>query len=612
MNEDFNSNRPPDGEPDLLLEALRQRLGVGFGQEPSPGLWAGIREQLPTPAPRPWWPRARRLLPLLAGLLLVSLVLVRQATRTPLASRPPGRGPANRQLPATPVAPLAAAPSRRPAGAAIARVAPASRPALTGAPRRAASASSPGIGLASGAAAPVPGAAATPPAQGNHLRSNHHLYPVAANAAILTQTHNLSPAETRRASWPLVSAHSSRRRGGTGQSTTSTGELAALNSPSNVRVSPLPPDRTPAIFAGRTTRSLASASNPGRRLGTYRRRATLAQPMATAAGGRHQLAGLATGYAAASRKRREHLARRGAGSPTYSDKSLLASSLPTHELGADTLALRKTGLLLPVRPLPAPLAARPDSFAPHLAPVRRWAVLVLAGPTLSYRALPVSNLSYSYGSSPATASPVSNGSTRASTSYTDLERPAAGLGAQVQVRRALSGRWALAGGLGYQEYATRISTSGSTLSYTTSPNSPYAFDSAKAAGNLRDTYRLLTMPVQLSYALGPPHGRVALGLLGGLEPGWYLGGQSAEASNCHCQQQSFTSASASPYTAFTLGINLGLDVRLRLGVPASRWQLVLQPTGRYVATSFVRSTSLYVRRQPYSLGVLAGVAWAFY
>jgi len=222
------------------------------------------------------------------------------------------------------------------------------------------------------------------------------------------------------------------------------------------------------------------------------------------------------------------------------------------------------------------LVARPDS-TPPVPPVRRWALLVLAGPTLSYRTL---------GPAPAL--------TVVHPDFARLERPALGLGAQVQVRRVLSGRWALAAGLGYHEYATRLALNlRDTLSV-----------------HQRDTYRLLTVPVQLGYALGAPKGRLTKGLLLGLEPGWYLGGRSTEGSGCGCEQQVYSSAGGSPYRSLTVAFSLGLDVRLRLGGAGSRWQWLVQPTGRYVATPFVRAEAVgFTRRQPFSLGLLTGFSW---
>ena len=251
------------------------------------------------------------------------------------------------------------------------------------------------------------------------------------------------------------------------------------------------------------------------------------------------------------------------------------------EAAPASLALRRASLL-PGMPgaLPASLAARPDSSPPG-RPARRWALLATAGPTLSYRTI---------GPAPATLGTKPD--------FAHLERPAVGLGAQVQVRRVLSGRWALAVGLGYQEYATRLALQRA--------------DSGRSTQlKLRDTYRLLTLPVQLSYALGAPRGRLARALLLGAELGWYRGGRSTEGSTCSCQQQAYATATTdSLYSAKTLALSLGLDLRYRLGGPTSRWQWLVQPTGRYVLTPFVKPNAAgFSRRQPFSLGVFTGFSW---
>jgi hypothetical protein len=264
-------------------------------------------------------------------------------------------------------------------------------------------------------------------------------------------------------------------------------------------------------------------------------------------------------------------AEKAAGEQAASQPSLLYS------LGPLALLMPKLPGLPLSQALPlAILVARPDS-APTAQPVRRWALLVLAGPTVSYRTL---------GPAPAPAA--------GHPDFARLERPALGLGAQVQVRRVLSGRWALALGLGYHEYATRLALS---LKDTTSVHQ-------------RDTYRLLTVPVQLSYTLGVPKSRLSKSLLLGAEPGWYLGGRSTEGSGCGCEQQTYTAAASSPYRSLSVAFSLGLDLRLRLGSVGSRWQWLVQPTGRYVATPFVRSDAVgFTQRQPFSLGLLTGFSW---
>ncbi|MBO2029857.1 hypothetical protein J4D99_00515 [Siccationidurans ginsengisoli] len=213
--------------------------------------------------------------------------------------------------------------------------------------------------------------------------------------------------------------------------------------------------------------------------------------------------------------------------------------------------------------------------------MRRWALLAMAGPTLSYRTL-------------GATSPPATTATRPD--FAHLERPALGFGAQVQVQRVLSGRWVLAMGLGYQEYATRLALQVHT-------------DSTAMSVHQRDTYRLLTLPMQLGYALGVPRGQLAKALLMGVELGWYQGGRSTEGNACGCEQTTYA-ASARPYRPLTLALSLGLDLRYRLAGPAGRWRWVVQPTGRYVLTPFTQANVAgFTARQPFSLGLLTGFSW---
>lgn len=272
------------------------------------------------------------------------------------------------------------------------------------------------------------------------------------------------------------------------------------------------------------------------------------------------------------------------------------------------LAARRARLLLQALALPAPLVARPDSAGPWLPPARRWSMLALVGPALSYRTTgQLFTVQQSYAAAPAPTTTASNFAGRTlSADLAALERPAAGLGAQVQVRRVLTGRWALALGAGYQEYATQL------VGQVTVARAAYntAVSDSTFTVNHRETYRFFTLPVQLSYALGSPRGRLSLGLLGGLEPSWYQGGSVTVLSGTTARSLSFSAAAGSPFNSFNLAASLGLDARYRLGRPASRWQLVVQPTARYVATSFVHgNASNYASRQPYSLGLLTGFSW---
>ncbi|NML66011.1 outer membrane beta-barrel protein [Hymenobacter sp. RP-2-7] len=622
MNEgpDFQPRPDDDDARDPLLGALRQRLGERFGQEPPPELWASIRQQLPAATPRPWWLRSRQLLALLVllgGVLLggTAVWLTQLARPTPrLAHRPATQ----------PIAPGTAARLSRSAAGRTAANLPAPAPdalSLSVAKSTAAHAS------VSVPAAAMPGSRATTPSLAARNQTRPALGPVGNATATKSASHLLATATGHRPKSGMLleksvvpSARSARSGLRLARATpasnrqpTAAAQLAQPTGGEPPRASAattaIAADGQPAASAPATDRQLtatASADLPAPRgaVAGHRRRRPAGQAVAAT-------------MAPATTRQSRRAARQPTGlgeittQPAASEAGLrtaaTATSVPPAAL--DSLAVRRVRLPLATLALPAPLAARPDSAGPWLPPVRRWSVLALAGPTISYRALgqPFSNVPV-YTTNPTNTSTFS-GRSSSSASLVDLERPAAGLGAQVQVRRVLTGRWALALGAGYQEYATQLNLRVQTYQLTAGT---LVLDTVPTLVRQRDTYRFLTLPVQLSYALGPPRGRWSLGLLAGLEPSLYMGGRTTENSTCSCQQQVFTSASGSPYSALTLGLSLGLDARYRLGGPAARWQWVLQPTGRYVATRFVRAASLaYTPRQPFSFGLLTGLAWEF-
>lgn len=569
---------PPDDEaPDALLAALRQRLG-SYGQAPPPAAWAAIRRRV-APLPPPWWRRPRRLLPLLAllgGLLLLSTPtgqvgwhwLAGQATSTsqkaapfktinPLATKPVARPlPEISHSPATIAAP-ATGPKFLPAE----QLATLHRPGKVG---EAISAPTQPAELLARAGAPAANGSATRPYPTGTAGRLPALLSSRAPAASYSPRGAASPAARQAASGKVAAA----RQATASVAATASARHHLIAARPATRLAP--PATTYLVAAGRPaatrhpasvsiTRSLAAHARmqPGR---AKRRLASVTELP-------DSLVASAPAAASASPTR----------ASTAVTGQLLPPSLPAAEqrtpLGL--LALKQPSLLLPESALAPALAARPDSTSPS-ALARRWSVLVLAGPTLSYRTL---------GPAPTLAA--------GHPDFARLERPALGLGAQVQVRRVLSGRWALAVGVGYHEYATRLALTK---------------DSAQSI-HQRDTYRLLTVPVQLAYALGAPRGRLTTGLLLGAEPGWYLGGRSTEGSGCGCEQQVYSSAASSPYRSLSVAFSLGLDLRYRLG-GASRWQWLVQPTGRYVATPFVRSDAVgFTRRQPLSLGLFTGFSW---
>ena len=579
---------PDDAATDPLLAALRQRLG-DYGQAPPPGAWAAIRRQVAPPALPPWW-RRRHLLALM-GLLLCFLrpsTLGEWATlrRAGLAAagQPPGVAPS--------LSPLAGAnaPSARTAH-------PAGRAATERATPLGAATASRSSSLPKTAAEPaalLPRATTEKNALATTTRHAGAVVadrPTAGRATVLRQSATARTASSNpQVALSAQEAASSARRKKLGFGVA----LAASRKAHRRQLGHWPAAghrRTiEPVLAGLAPESIA-ANRPSGWL-AHRGRAHAAAQAAS----RNPYAQRTFETTARSAARRGPLAwqpaSRSGRAPGRLEIADLATAAPAetvalaalapsasgaYPLGpVDSLVLRQPGLVLPSAAALATLVVRPDS-APAAHPARRWSLLVVAGPTLSYRTL---------GPAPVLAA--------GHPDFARLERPALGLGAQVQVRRVLSGRWALAVGVGYHEYATRLALS---LKDT-------------ASVHQRDTYRLLTVPVQLGYALGAPKNRLSKALLLGVEPGWYLGCRSTEGSGCGCEQQTYTSAASSPYRSLSVAFSLGLDLRYRVGSAGSRWQWLVQPTGRYVATPFVRSEAVgFTPRHPFSLGLLTGFSW---
>ena len=555
MTENPTSSRPDDDASDPLLTALRQRLG-DYGEAPPPGAWAGIRQRLPAPpAARPWW-QTRRLLPLLAvllGLVAATGLLVRRA-RQPEKTVATDRAERHTIRLAAPAA---------------------------------------------GSAAPTPGSGLTQVNASvletdNQASSNNTDTAVSATAgpglpraALTGQEVGGRPTGFTGRAGSVSSA--GRRPTPAREPLAATASSRQTKRPTRLRRGlPPRPAASRELFSRRGR--LAAGGAVRRPVAAHRRPASRAATATQQRGlsGRLKEAFALQNTSRTAERRTAFESKPAAiftGRPVASGRKTPArmgssTSLDSPELkqGIDSLIFTSAALALSPRlALPAPLAAGADSSRTPYPPVRRWSLLALAGPTLSYRTI---------GPAPATT-----------TGYPDfahLERPAAGLGAQVQARRVLTGRWALAVGVGYQEYATRLALQ--------------LADSGATRIHQRDTYRLLTLPVQLGYALGAPRGRLAKGLLLGAEVGWYRGGRSTEGSDCGCQQQTY-SAPNSPYRPWSLALSLGLDLRYRVGGPAARWQWVVQPTGRYVLSPFVRPGAGFSPRHPFSLGVLTGFSW---
>ncbi len=202
---------------------------------------------------------------------------------------------------------------------------------------------------------------------------------------------------------------------------------------------------------------------------------------------------------------------------------------------------------------------------------------VLAGPTVSHRQL--------------------SADTQYSAGLRRLERAALSYAGQVQVSYALTPRLQLATGLGYTEYATRYN-------YILRKRSPT--DSlliTEEAIQYRDTYRYLTLPLQVRYELGS-RSRLHYGLLGGSTLGLYLGGRTTTGTSCACEQQSWSGAN-SPYRRISVGITAGLYGRYQL---APRWTLLVQPSFTYSILSISKPEAGPARR-PFAGGLLTGFSF---
>ena len=224
---------------------------------------------------------------------------------------------------------------------------------------------------------------------------------------------------------------------------------------------------------------------------------------------------------------------------------------------------------------------------------------VLLGPALTYRRLAAPQEASATTANSLFTPGVS--SARGSSGVTTQERPALAPGGQVQIRRSLNGRWTLAAGLGYRQYATALA-----IKRYQAP-SPTSFINDSATTHRRDTYHYLTVPVQLNYGLGAPAGRWRTALQAGAELGVYVGGTTSEGVACACNTRTWH-PTGSPYRILSLGLSLGLDVRYRPGPAGGPWELLAQPTATYGLTSLTRAGSGFNARYPLGAGLLLGLS----
>ncbi|WP_310392247.1 hypothetical protein [Hymenobacter sp.] len=534
-----------DRDPDPLYDALRNRL-ANHGQEPPAALWAGIRAQLPPPVAAPQLRRRSRRTVLLAGLLLLVLSAAGwQWWRTA------GNGPA--------------------------------QPLLAGGAKRATN------GIAT--AFPAGTGRATAPHQGKPAAT--------APAGGLEALQRPAPAHYSPNVGDLAEA---RRATGV-----SAGRLApAVRGPRPVRL------LASSAVAGNNGRFQPGAAprpgtTPSRRgrpsVATESSAAAFPAPAPTLAPATPAaLTGVAASFASDS-----VFKSAGVGRATLSAITQKSSRIPAlAALRASNLAPESAGLLVPrIAALVPPASSQPlsrllpDTSATPPSPVaRRWAVQLLAGPALTYRKLGAGpKFTNVPTASPNNSAFDNSGASRAARS----EQLAAGFGTQAQVRRALSGRWSLSAGMGYQEYAHRgnYPVPGANFSQGnvgSNPNIPLA------EYTHRDTYRFVTVPVRLGYVLGRPVGRLSYGVVAGADADFYVGGKSPDASGTVKAWR----MGSSPYRSLSLALSAGLDLRYRLG---PHLELLAQPTATYFLTSLPQPISGLPQRHLLGGSALFGLSY---
>jgi hypothetical protein len=593
-----------------LDEALRRQLAE-YGQAPGPAVWAGVRRNLPGATPlRPRWRRKRTLLLLVALLpVFIGTLFLFRTHNNPLASSTPN-GPVSsaRRGKETVIsrpektATLATTNQQETSPSVAPKVSVATQPSAVGPETVSATESGEAAGREEAKTTDVavsrprqtPLSASRQPMVAAARPAKHSAVAIASAAGrIDSWRHTAAVALVGRSQ---AAARSATRPAGSSISSTRTASESGAVAVVRSRGEATAPSATPILTglnngiadnaaAGKDLAAVQRAQKPG------------SQPVAVDVAETISEDGLQQ--------------PRGQTSPA---ETVVMNAGSPFEAAAGRAAIARLSSrsklqVLPGRPLPAPLAAGPDSARAVGSAPRRWAAQVVAGPTLSYR-----TLNQPLVPNPADAS--------------RLERPATGMGAQVQLRRTLSGRLALATGLGYQQYASRLD-----LEVVTNPSrGSSVVTTVVQSVHRRDTYNLLVAPVQLSYALGVG-GRWQVAVLGGFEPALYLSGLSTDAAasplanapvstpnpsstpnsspttySYDYTQRIYSGPAASPYRAWSLGLSLGLDLRLR-PTPASRWQLLVQPVGRYIATPFMRETATDYSRRPFSVGVLGGFSW---
>ena len=533
-----------DRNPDDLFDALRDRL-ADYGQEPPAPLWASIRAQLPPPVATPrlrrrrWqWSWALLLLLLVAAVGVISWPT---GHPQPTTTRKSGTKPAPS--------------SNKSTYSGTDGTHNASTTNTNGALAAAAASRS----------ANAPGAPTTPaklPASAM-IAEPAHAATAAASRATKRPDHAAQWAVAGPARRTVFGKRDHRQKPGLPISAAATAEPAAL-----------------------TIRPTASSLGSG--------------PAGTgahsSARSRHGATAVVTPVAGRAEKPAAPLARIAVGETSSAagllQTNILTTTNPQKTAGPDGLAARAVRL----EPVGWPAPAAPQPMAMVLSPlpvsvVARWAVLVLAGPALTHRQLgETANLALASPNNslpgPATYSPPGE--------LARQERPSAGFGAQILLRRALSGRWSLSTGLGYQEYASQASTSTTNANlFLRTPAPEYVH---------RDTYRFLAMPVRLGYALWPAGGRLRYGLQAGADAALYLGGSTLAPNG----SLTTWNRGNSPYRALSVALSAGLEVRYHL---TTRLNLVAQPTATYFLTSLPEPTAGQNSRYLWGVGSLLGISF---
>ena len=546
-----------DRQPDPLFDALRTRL-ADYGQEPPAPLWAGIRAQLRPPVARPW--RRHRWAPaLLLGLLLAVLG---------------GAGWFWRRT-----APAAEAGAIGPLG-------PSSRRAEAELNERTATAE-PGT-LAETASTETNAHGQMPRPRGASPTAAPAQQ--AAEATKLAQT--AAAALLSSGPVPSTAIAPSARPG--------RGAFAGLSRGASLTASTGRRTRGRVKFqtvVGATALQIGRMKRPNRALddrifgvGSHDEpRFDLPvvpgdRPADTAGQARK----LADGETATGAPTQGPLAR---------SQSAVSTTIPADQTRAgsesvDQLTALVAGISSLATPLP-PLQATPEAprLSPALAP-RRWALEVLAGPALTYR---TSAPGLNDITAPNSVAIGTNASRFQASAQLTEERPTLGSGAQVLMRRTLNGRWGLSAGLGYQDYATdatySVQSAATIGTNLPGPASPRSFTTVYTR---HDSYRFLTVPVRLAYALGRPSDRLHYGLLAGAEAALYLNSSTGRADD------------GNAYRSLSVAVSGGLDLRYRL-VP--RWEVLAQPSATYFLNSITRPVSGYIPRQPFGVGALLGLCY---